>query len=83
MSEEINEIVKGTPLEIRLKVISEMDFITLITDLGYREDKFWTPEEDELLSKLCKLAKKHTNSVLKIIEEWKKDGSPKKPTNPQ
>jgi hypothetical protein len=80
LNDKIDKILKETPLETRLKVLSEMDFITLITELGYREEKFWTPEEDELLGKLCKLAKKHTDSILKEIEEWKKDGSPKIPT---
>ena len=32
--------------------------------------------KNELLSRLCGLAKEHTDSILKDIEEWEKDGKP-------
>ncbi len=53
-----------------------MAFINLIVELGYREDKMWTDDENELLSKLCGLAQEHTDSILKDIEEWDQDGKP-------
>ena len=59
------------PLDSKLRVANEMAFINLIVELGYREDKGWTDEEDELLSKLMKLADDHTESQLKIIREHK------------
>lgn len=64
----VDRIMRRTPLETKLKVSNEMAFITLITELGYREDKMWTPEEDELMAKLCKLANEHTQNQLRSIE---------------
>jgi hypothetical protein len=72
----IREIAKNIPLKTRIKVSNEMAFINLITELNYREDKMWTDDENELLSKLCVLAQEHTDNILKDIEEWKKDGKP-------
>ncbi len=72
----IREICKRISLANRIKVLSEMDFISLLTELGYREEKSWGPEEDEILRKLCELAQKHTEEIFKTIDEWKQDGSP-------
>jgi hypothetical protein len=58
-----------TPLDIRLNVINQIAFINLITELGYRKSGYWTPEEDEILNKLCRLANKHTQDILQEIEE--------------
>jgi hypothetical protein len=68
----IQEFLKNypTPLDTRLNIINQIAFINLITELGYREDKYWTPEEDEILNKLCKLANKHTLDILREIEEY-------------
>ena len=70
-SEIIERIRKRSPLETKLKVSNEMAFIDLIVELGYREDKAWTDEEDELLSKLMSLANKHTEDQMKIIDDHK------------
>ena len=72
----ISEIAKRTPLETKIKVSNEMAFINLIVELGYREDKMWTDDENELLHKLCALAQKHTDNILKNIDDWEKDGKP-------
>ena len=64
-----------TPLDTRLNIINQIAFINLVTELGYREDKYWTPEEDEILNKLCKLANKHTLDILREIEEFNR-GNP-------
>ena len=66
---EIKKLLEDIPLKTRLEVITEMAFIDLISELGYRKDKMWTDEEDKLLSKLCKLALKHTENILEEIEE--------------
>jgi len=76
-SEIIDRIRKRTTLKTRLKVLNQMGFIDLITELGYREEKMWTDEEDPLLQKLCDLADIHTDRCLKNVKEWKDDGSPK------
>jgi hypothetical protein len=70
------EMTKSVPLKNRLKVCTEMSFINLIVELGYREDKMWTDDENELLGKLMKLANEHTGYILDTIAEWKADGSP-------
>ena len=69
MGKTIKELMKDIPLETRLKVSNEMAFINLIVELGYREDKAWTDDEDELLGKLMTLADEHTKSQMKYIEE--------------
>jgi hypothetical protein len=61
-----------TPLDIRLNVINQIAFINLIRELGYRKSGYWTPEEDEILDKLCNLANKHTQDILEEIEEFNK-----------
>ena len=76
MSKAFEKLVKEVPLKTRIKVANEMAFINLIVELGYREDKMWTDDENELLGKICVLAQKNTDSILKDIEEWKKDGKP-------
>ena len=69
MSKAIDKLVKEIPLKTRIKISNEMAFINLIVELGYREDKMWTDDENELLGKLCSLAQKHTDRILKDIEE--------------
>ena len=76
MSKVFKKILKETPLKTRLKVANKMAFINLIVELGYREDKMWTDDENELLDKLCGLAKEHTDIILKDIKEWENDGKP-------
>lgn len=76
MSEIFEKLVKEIPLATRLKVANEMAFIDLIVELGYRKDKMWTDEENELLGKLCGLAQVHTDRILKDIEGWEADGKP-------
>ena len=60
-------VIINTPLETRIKVLNEMAFINLIVELGYRESKMWTKDEDELLNKLLELADEHTDDILKEI----------------
>ncbi len=68
-SEVVDRIRRRTSLETKLQVDNEMAFISLLSDLGYREDKMWTPEEDETLTKLLNYAKEHTKYQLKMIEK--------------
>ena len=77
-NELINNLLKSMDLESRLKVDNEFAFIELITLLGYREEKFWTEEEDEILGKLMKFAEVIAKRQVKTIKEWEKDGRPKK-----
>lgn len=76
MDKLLKKIIKEIPLETRIRTTNEIAFINLIVELGYRESKVWTDEEDELFNKICKLADEHTNNILQDIEEWKSDGQP-------
>lgn len=76
-NKDFEERRKKIPLRIRLKVSIQIAFIDLITELGYRPNESWSPEEDELLGKLCRLADKHTEYILDEIARWEKDGKPK------
>jgi hypothetical protein len=75
-SKAMTEMVKNIPLKTRLKVSTEMAFINLISELGYRENKMWTEDEDHLLNKLCVLAEKFSTDQIKEFEQWQKDGKP-------
>jgi hypothetical protein len=72
----ISELCKKIPLETRLTVSNEMAMIDLLTELGFRDDKMWTKEEDPMLEKLCNLAKKWTKIQLDEIKEWEENGKP-------
>lgn len=76
ISELFNKLLKETSLESRLKVSNETAFINLLTELGFREDKYWSDEENHILEKLCKLAKEHTDNQLETIKSCKNDGEP-------
>lgn len=76
MSKVLEKIRKETPLKTRLKVSTEMAFISLISELGYRENKMWTDDENDTLNKLCDLAMDLVNDHIKEFEQWQKDGKP-------
>lgn len=73
-SKVVERLMANMPLETELRVSTEMSFINLLTELGFREDKMWTPDEDELLSKLMKLAHELTDDNMKHIEKWVNEG---------
>ena len=72
----IKKAMKQIPLSTRLDVLIEMSIIDIITKLGYREDKYWTDDENDKLSKIIKLSKELRKDILKEIERWKSDGMP-------
>jgi hypothetical protein len=69
----VKELLIETPLKTRLQVSNEMMFINLLSVIGFRKDKMWTESENELLSKICKLAEEHTENQLKQIKRWHDD----------
>lgn len=77
-NELINNLLKSMDLESRLKIDNEFAFIELITLLGYREEKFWTEEENEILGKLMKFAEVIAKRQIKTVKRWEKDGRPEK-----
>ena len=74
---DIKEMMKKIPLSTRFRVANQMAFISLLTELGYREDKMWTQDEDEVINKLYGLADKHTADLFDEWVQWEKDGKPK------
>ncbi len=68
--ELIDSIREETSLETRLKVLNEMFFINLLSELGYREDKMWTSDENEMLEKICNLALKLAKYQIDDINEY-------------
>jgi len=68
----LERLRKKIPLETRLNVNNEAFLINAIFELGYREDKMWTDDEQDTLDKICELAEKLTKEQLKIIEKYKK-----------
>lgn len=75
MNDRIRELLVSIPLRTRLEVDTQLAFIDLLTELGYRKG-MWTEEEEYILDKLCKLAEKHAITLIDTIERWKEDGSP-------
>lgn len=73
---DLKAMSKSIPLDIRIKVSVEMHNISMLTELGFRENKMWTPEEDELLEKLMKSSHKLSDIIMNDIKEWEDDGSP-------
>lgn len=78
-SKIVNDILKSTPLDIRIKVDVKMMLLTVLTDLGFRESRSWTDSEEDqkILDKIEELTKKNTNYILDSIKEWEADGRPK------
>lgn len=68
-----DKILKETPLDTRLYVSNSMMFMMLLTELGYREDRSWTDEEEPIFQKLHKLAREHTDHQMTQIAEYQKD----------
>jgi hypothetical protein len=75
-SKIVEDILKKTPLKTRIKVDIQTSFINLITELGYRESKHWTEDEDPILRRLTDLANKTTDYIMESVSEWEKDGKP-------
>lgn len=71
----IKETLIDIPLETRFKILLEMFYINLITDLGFREEKMWNENNEEdmkLLNKILKTAKKDTELLVEEVDRWTK-----------
>ena len=63
------DILNNIPVETKIKILTEFAFINLIHELGFREEKYWSDDESEILNKILELAKKHSENIIKIINE--------------
>lgn len=61
----INQLYNEMPLKTTLNVSIQLSMITLLTEIGFREEKMWTDEEEPILKILSKLA----NNLAKDLEE--------------
>jgi len=68
----ISRLLKKIPLSTEIRVGNQMAFINLIHELGYRENKYWTEEDNDLFQKIIDLADKHTKDQLKDIKKYMK-----------
>lgn len=66
-----SDLRRPASLEDKLKVCNELGFISLLSELGFRDEKPWDDSENELLGRLIDCAKKHTEMQMKIINSLK------------
>lgn len=64
--------IKGNikSIEQKIRISTEFAFIDLINELGYRDKKPWDDSESGGLTNLMKLAEKHTERIIEIIENY-------------
>lgn len=62
-------------LDTEIRVSTEIAFLNLIHELGYRESKMWSESEDELLKKLMGLAHKQAKEIMELIKKDSKKES--------
>lgn len=68
----VKRIREKITLETKIRVATEMAFLSLLADSGYREDKAWAfPEDEKLFMKVMSLAHKHSDYIMKLINEEK------------
>lgn len=66
----ISDHIIDMSLKDRLSVLNQIGFIRLTSELGYRDEKAWGPDEEETLTQLTNCAVTHTNFVLEEIREY-------------
>ena len=72
----IKETLIDIPLETRFRILLEVFYLNLITDLGFREEKMWNEydkDDMELLNKILDAARKNSKTFVEEVEEWMKD----------
>lgn len=79
LSYTINELLKETSLETRIKMSCWFVLNNMIHDSGAREESAWdesNPRDIELMRILDDKTKELTDKILKDIKEWEQDGKP-------
>jgi len=67
----IDKVLSEVPLITKLKVNNEIALIELLTEMGYRENKTWSNDENEKLSILVRRAEELSKSQIEILEQYK------------
>jgi hypothetical protein len=79
LSNTINELLKETPLESRIKMSCWFMINNLIHESGAREEAAWdetNPKDIEMMKLLDDKTKELTETILRNIKEWEEDGKP-------
>ena len=79
LSDKINELLKETPLESRIRISCWFVLNDMIHSSGAREESVWdetNPRDLELMELLNNRTKELTQKILENIKEWEKDGKP-------
>ncbi len=78
-SAKVEQILKETPLEIRIKVSCWFALNDIIHESGAREEKMWdesNPDDARMMKILNDATKELTEKIMNNINTWKSDGSP-------
>jgi hypothetical protein len=64
------ETIKETPLRIAIEVCSQIFCLSILTNLGLRENKSWGEDENELYWKLMDLSIKQSARIIEQLKEY-------------
>ena len=70
-NELIERLMNEVTVDIRIEILCQFAFINLITDMGYRENKYWTAEEDAKFKILMESAEKLSKDIMEEINNNK------------
>jgi len=79
LSNTINELLKETSLETRIKMSCWFMINNLIHESGAREEAAWdetNPKDIEMMKLLDDKTKELTETILRNIKEWEEDDKP-------
>jgi hypothetical protein len=79
LSDKINDLLKQTPLEARVKISCWFALNDMIHDSGAREEAVWdetNPKDVEMMKLLDDKTKELTEVIMNNIKEWEEDGKP-------
>lgn len=79
LSNKINELLKETPLESRIRISCWFVLNNMIHESGAREESVWDetkPKDIELMKLLDSKTTELTEKIIRDIKEWEEDGKP-------
>jgi len=79
LSDKINDLLKQTPLEARIKISCWFALNDMIHDSGAREEAVWdetNPKDVEMMKLLDDKTRELTEVIMNNIKEWEEDGKP-------
>ena len=79
LSDKITDLLKETPLEVRVKISCWFALNDMIHDSGARESAVWdetNPKDVEMMKLLDDKTRELTEVIMNNIKEWEEDGKP-------